>query len=88
MNKSVNRKFRDIYLLKIPNSMENNYFGCEPLQTDEMQQIQGGAYVANMMVLLKSAYFLTKGFAATVPLAGPLAFGLLTAYADPMVIAA
>ncbi len=40
--------------------MENKYFGCEPLGMDDMQQIQGGAYVANLLTLVKGAYFLTK----------------------------
>lgn len=68
--------------------MENKYFGCEPLQMEDMQQIQGGAYVANLLTLVKGAYFLTKGFTATLPLAGPLAFGLLTSFVDPVVTAA
>ncbi|MGE7775101.1 hypothetical protein [Chitinophaga caseinilytica] len=68
--------------------MENTYFGCEPLEAQDMQNIQGGAYVANLLTLVKGAYFLTKGFTLNVPLAGPLAFGLLTSFVDPLVTAA
>lgn len=68
--------------------MENKYFGCEPLSMEDMQNVQGGAYVANLLTLVKGAYFLTKNFTPNVPLAGPLVFGLLTSFVDPLVTAA
>lgn len=66
--------------------MENKYFGCEPLPMEDMQHIQGGSYVANLLTLVKGAYFLTKNLTPSVPVAGPLVFGLLTSLTDQLVM--
>lgn len=68
-------------------SMENKQFGCEELNPSELQQINGGGYLSDVLTLGKGIYFLTKGFVATVPLAGALANSLLTSFADPVVTA-
>lgn len=68
--------------------MENKQFGCEELNPAELQQINGGGYLSDLLTLGKGIYFLSKGFVATVPLAGALANSLLTSFVDPVVIAA
>ncbi len=68
--------------------MEHKQFGCEELDLAAMTNIQGGGYVNNLLTLAKGAYVLTKGFAMTLPLAGPLAVSLLTSFVDPVIEAA
>ncbi|MGX5816967.1 hypothetical protein ACWKWU_02150 [Chitinophaga lutea] len=68
--------------------MEKALFGCEALPETTLAAINGGGYVANMIVLVKGAYALTKGFVATAPLVGPLATSLLSSFVDPVVDAA
>jgi hypothetical protein len=68
--------------------MENRLFGCEELTPSVMRDITGGGYIGNVVILGKALYSLTKGFAATAPLVGPLAFGLLTSFVDPVINAA
>lgn len=68
--------------------MENKLYGCEELAPAVMQDITGGGYIGNVVILGKALYSLTKGFIATAPLAGPLAFSLLTSFVDPVIDAA
>lgn len=68
--------------------MENKQFGCEALNSVELQEINGGGYVSDLLTMGKGIYFLTKGFVTTVPLAGALANSLLSSFADPVIIAA
>lgn len=68
--------------------MENRQFGCEDLNPAELQQINGGGYLSDLLTLGKGIYFLSKGFVATVPLAGALANSLLTSFVDPVIVAA
>ncbi|GEP97927.1 hypothetical protein [Chitinophaga cymbidii] len=63
-------------------------FGCRELDARELKDIQGGGYIGDLITVVKAGYFLTKGFAVNVPLAGPLAVSLLTAFVDPVVNAA
>lgn len=65
--------------------MENKLFGCEELTPVAMQDITGGGYVGNVVILTQALYSLTKGFVAKAPLAGPLVSGLLTSFVDPLV---
>ncbi|RPD38297.1 hypothetical protein [Chitinophaga barathri] len=68
--------------------MENKLFGCEELTPVAMQDITGGGYFGNVIIIGKALYALTKGFVATAPLAGPLVAGLLTSFVDPVIDAA
>lgn len=68
--------------------MENVQFGCEDLNPAELQQINGGGYLSDLLTLGKGIYFLTKNFVAIIPVAGALANSLLTSFVDPVVVAA
>lgn len=86
MNRVINDKLEPSSVFLNPNIMKNMYFGCEPLEAQDLQNTQGGSYVANILTLLKGAYFLTKNLTPSVPVAGPLAFGLLTSLTDQLVM--
>lgn len=63
-------------------------FGCKELNVEEMQHIQGGGFLADLVTVAKVGYSLTKGFAVNIPLVGPLAVSLLSSFVDPVVNAA
>ena len=81
------RRYNPHYLPKRI-TMENKFFGCEELAPATMQEINGGGYVGNVVILAQVLYGLTKGFVSTAPLAGPLVSSLLTSFVDPVIDAA